>query len=160
MKRWVSRTLALAFVAALVTSCTTTTITPQAAQKPVQSYRIVELAEVQLADNAWIGQAQHFRRGFIERLRELKAFDTVTDPADATLPEGSIAVSGQITEVDKGNRAVRWLIGFGAGRARVEGQFKITDANGTVLATFGNAKAYAGGYGFGFSRIVEGFLHI
>lgn len=133
----------------LIAACTTTTITQQAAQKPVQHYTIAELGNVEPADKIWAGEALHFRKGFVDRLKEVKAFDTVTDPADGTLPPEAITISGEITQVDKGDRVVRWLIGFGAGRARVEGQFQITDASGAVLAKFGNAKAYAGGYGFG-----------
>ncbi|HXQ67571.1 MAG TPA: DUF4410 domain-containing protein [Alphaproteobacteria bacterium] len=134
---------------ALVAACTTTTITPQAAQKPAQHYTIVELGSVEPTDKTWVGEALHFRKGFVDRLRELKAFDTVNDPADGSPPPEAIVVSGAITQVDKGSKVVRWLIGFGAGRARVEGEFQITDAGGTVLAKFGNAKAYSGGYGFG-----------
>ena len=58
-------------------------------------------------------------------------------------------LSGKITEVNKGSEALRWIVGFGAGRARVSGSFTISNTIGETLAKFDALEAYAGGLGIG-----------
>ncbi len=143
------RPFGAAIAIALLAGCTTTTITPQIAEKPTQSYGLVEVGEFLAQDKAWASHVEYFRRAFVARLKEVGAFETIADPADPTVPANAIAVSGEITEIDKGSRAARWLVGMGAGRARASGRFAITDAGGKVLAKFDSAKAYSGGAGIG-----------
>jgi hypothetical protein len=143
------RPLGAAVAIALLTGCTTTTITPQMVEKPTQSYNLLELGEIQVQDKIWAPQVAWFRRGFVARLKEVGSFATVADPADPTLPIDAIVVSGEITEIDKGSAVARFLIGMGAGRARAGGRFAIADASGKVLAKFDSAKAYSGGIGIG-----------
>jgi hypothetical protein len=136
-------------------ACTTSTITPQVEVKPTQAYQTIALGDVDVADKIWAPQVEHFRRAFIARLKESNAFATVTEQPPATPAAGVLTVSGQITEIDKGSRALRAIVGFGAGRARAQGDFKITDANGAVLASFTSAKAYSGGAGIGGFDLVD-----
>jgi hypothetical protein len=107
------------------------------------------LGVVAAPDKASEPTVVYFRRGFTRRLEETKAFATVVDAAPTASLPAALVVSGRITEIDKGSRAARLLIGFGAGRQRVQGSFEITDAQGKSLAKFDAAKAYSGGAGIG-----------
>ena len=55
-----------------------------------------------------------------------KPVNTSTDPV--------LKISGEIIQYDKGNRAARYLIGFGAGKTKVKAKLKFTDsASGKLL---------------------------
>ena len=69
--------------------------------------------------------------------------------APEKLPPSSILLSGKITEVDKGSKALSFIIGFGAGKAHASGLFRIRDDSGDVLAKFESREAYSGGAGIG-----------
>jgi hypothetical protein len=53
-------------------------------------------------------------------------------PADADRP--SIKLTGLVIGYEKGNRAVRYMVGFGAGRSRVKAHVKVENSTGSVLA--------------------------
>ena len=142
----------VAFIALIVAlgACTTTTVTPEFAQSPAKKYQAVALGDITVTDQKiWGHLLPHYRRAFVERIREDKTFVTVLDPAPDPLPESAILFTGKITEVDKGSKAWRVIVGFGAGRARVKGLFQIRDPRGAVLAKFESKKAYSGGAGIG-----------
>ncbi len=51
-----------------------------------------------------------------------------------TIPGDSVLrLTGIVTEFKKGNRTARYLIGFGAGRAKVKAHIKVVDSAGKVL---------------------------
>jgi hypothetical protein len=52
---------------------------------------------------------------------------------DAIAEEATLRLMGTVTEFKEGNRTARYLIGFGAGRAKVKARIKILDSAGTVL---------------------------
>ena len=59
----------------------------------------------------------------------LRESETPTDPAAPTLK-----LTGTVTQYDKGSRAARYMIGFGAGKTKVVAHIKIADkATGEVL---------------------------
>ena len=149
------RAVILLLTALWMAGCTMSTITPQAAVKPTQAYSTVVLGDVEVQDTIWAPQIEHFRRAFIARLKESNAFQAVLDKPPAAMPADAITVSGKITEIEKGSRAMRAIIGFGAGRARAQGDFKVVDANGHELASFTSAKAYSGGAGIGGFDLVD-----
>lgn len=134
-------------VAGLSAACTTTTITPEVAELPSLRVEVIAVGEVSSADPLWQGQLLYFRRALVERLREAETGARILEPGPETLGRGTIRLSGTITEVDKGNRFLRNVVGFGAGRARIAGVFEIHDGTGTLLARFESRKAYAGGFG-------------
>lgn len=140
--------LTLAFAAAAA-GCTFKNITPEVLAAPTQKYSAVVVGEITAEDKLWEYLVPHFRRGLVARLNEQKAFDAVLDPAPATAADPAILFTGKITEVDKGSTALRWIIGFGAGRARVNGVFEIRDAQNEVLAKLTAGESYAGGAGIG-----------
>jgi hypothetical protein len=64
----------------------------------------------------WHGYAVMIRRGLAEQLTKLRGADRVVLLAPgASLPNG-MTISGELTEFEKGDIALRWIIGFGAGR--------------------------------------------
>ncbi len=143
--------LAIAAVGIGLGGCTTTTITPSLATVPTQSYERVAIGTVGIVKQygQWGSLLPHFRHALVARLNKDTAFATVLDPAPANLPRSSILLSGNITLVNKGSKAARWIIGFGAGRAQVAGIFEIRDASGRLMASFESRKAYSGGAGIG-----------
>jgi hypothetical protein len=100
-----------------IVGCTFKHVEPEVSTPPVQQYSGIAVGDITAEDKIWEYLVPHFRRGFVEAMAELKAFNTVLDPAPETLVESSVVLSGKITEVDKGSEALRWIIGFGAGRA-------------------------------------------
>lgn len=59
--------------------------------------------------------------------------NTENGQTEATAEETTLRLVGTVTEFKEGNRAARYLIGFGAGRAKVKARIKILDSAGTVL---------------------------
>src|SRR5215468_9538748 len=73
----------------LTAACTTVEVTPQALQAPTQTYRTVVLARVDAKDPAFAYVVPSFRAGFVKRLNELKAFDSVSDVSASPPAAGS-----------------------------------------------------------------------
>ncbi len=60
-----------------------------------------------------------------------KRFENVflaTDAAAQSAPARRVKISGTITKYSKGNRAARYLVGFGAGRTKLVAKVKVADA--------------------------------
>jgi hypothetical protein len=144
----------------LTAGCTTVQVTPQALQAPTQTYRTVVLARVDAKDPAFAYVEPFFRDGFVKRLNELKAFDSVSDASANQAAAGSpspdaILVTATLTDVNKGDLALRIIIGMGAGRERVAAQLDIQGPDGKPLGRFEAAKAYAGGAGIGGGTFID-----
>ncbi|GAB4489098.1 MAG: DUF4410 domain-containing protein [Thermodesulfovibrionales bacterium] len=72
------------------------------------------------------------------RLREMKVFPKVVRGADAS-GDGVVVLEARFTKITTGNRAARFLVGFGAGSSTVGIEGKLVDRKtGEVLATFEN----------------------
>jgi Domain of unknown function (DUF4410) len=137
-----------AFALLATSGCANTTITPAQAVKPTQAYDTVTLGEVSVSDALWAPYVLYFRKGFDEQLPK-EGLTKATEPAPDAPPATAISVSGRLTEVGKGDRALRLIIGFGAGRETAQGNFEIRDGQGSVLARFESREAYSGGAGIG-----------
>lgn len=59
--------------------------------------------------------------------------DTPKVEAESRPLESIIRLSGTVTEYKEGNRTARYLVGFGAGRAKIKAHIKILDAAGAIL---------------------------
>jgi Domain of unknown function (DUF4410) len=145
---------AVALLCALST-CTTTTVTPEFVQKPQRPVTAVALGEITVDEPIWQGYVAHVKFGLTRKLRSEGAFPAIQNAAPETLAPGAILVTGRLLDMDKGSRAARALIGFGAGRARARGEFELTDASGVRLAKFQTWKAYSGGAGIGGFDLVD-----
>jgi hypothetical protein len=131
----------------LVAGCTFTTIESEQVTKPKETYTTVVLGDIAVPDEAPQAYVPLFRQGFTREAQALK-FAVVDSPKGAP-PPSSIVLSGRLTDFDKGSQVARLLVGFGAGAARVRGDFEIRDAKGVVLAKFEAGKSYSGGTGLG-----------
>ncbi len=152
-------TVACALVLALVVAgCTTTTIKPQVLHKPAATYDAVIVGDLKIDGELWQHLLPHFRHAMVQKLRESKAFGKVLvakKNLSPVAPPSSVVVSGRITKIDKGSAAARILIGFGAGRAKAQGEFTIRDYAGNTLVKFGAVESYSGGAGIGGWTMVE-----
>jgi hypothetical protein len=126
----------LAGVVAMTSSCTFREIKPEVSAAPAQKYTALVLGDIKVSDKTWESLLPHFRRGVMEWINQKKAFETVVEPSSVTPSGSAITLSGEITEVDKGSLALRWLIGMGAGQAKVKGVFELKDSSGRTLAKF------------------------
>ena len=150
------RSLLMGVVLALVTSCTTTTISPEYSKPSENKYDIAAVGEVTVTDKLWDGLIPYFRRGFRDQLSKDKTFVSVSeDPPSAPVTASTLILSGTITEIDRGSAAARFIVGFGAGRAIARGTFEIHDASGLALAKFESRKSYSGGAGMGGADMVS-----
>src|ERR1700685_2541345 len=108
--------------------CTGTTVHPNVAQQIVpKSFTVAAVGEITSGDELWQTYAIESRRGLIAKLTENQVFTQVLD-STASPGANTLLVSGRLLDVDKGNAAARWIVGFGAGRAHVTAVFQITDA--------------------------------
>lgn len=143
------RKLAILALAMLVAGCTTVTVTPESTQAPTQSYKAVVLGTVDVSDAEFGYLGPFFRKAFIRRLGELNTFASVSDGPVDPKAANTIVVKVTITNVDKGNAALRMLVGMGAGREHVTAQMHLTNASGQSIGEFEVRKAYSGGMGIG-----------
>lgn len=170
------RKLLFLLPAIVLAACTTVTVTPESALAPTQTYTAVVLTKVTVKDPEFSYLGPFFREAFIRRLKELKAFPSVADAASAPVADGASApgahgasvpvaaapalpgtidVSATITNVNKGNAALRFLVGMGAGREHITAQVHLTSANGTPISEFEVRKAYSGGFGIGGITMID-----
>jgi hypothetical protein len=130
-------------------ACTTVTVTPEDTAAPKEAYKTV-VVSFQTPSNAYVGDyGPFFREGLLRRLRELKAFDTIVEAPNTPSGPDALYVSATLTDVDKGNEAVRWLVGFGAGREHASAELDLKSADGKPLGHLEIRKAYSGGAGIG-----------
>jgi hypothetical protein len=150
-KSWQRRAFCAALLFA-VSACTTATITPESAPPPAtlaQTYRNVALGAVDATQPEFAYLVPFFREGFVRRLKELNAFDSVSDNPSTPPAAGTLVVTATLTEVDKGDAALRFLIGMGAGREHATTHLIVKSPDSNTLGAFDVRKAYSGGAGIG-----------
>ncbi len=129
---------------------------PQLLRQPAAAYRVIAVGAVLAADED-LGHtaAALARRSLVAELIKSREFSEVLDAAPNPPQPGTLLTSGKVTEIDKGSTALRFLIGFGAGRARMAGEFKLSDTGGSTLAQFSVSKECSGGAGIGGADLVD-----
>jgi Domain of unknown function (DUF4410) len=142
-------------IAGGMAGCTFKTVKPEFVTAPPQKYSIAAVGDIVMEDKLWDYLIPYFRRGLVNGLLEQKAFEKVLDSAPESLPESAILLSGKIYEVNKGSTALRWIVGFGAGRAKVRGVFEICGCDGKKLVKFEAQESYAGGAGIGGANYLD-----
>ena len=91
-------------------------------------------------DDKQLAQAMpvHLQMNLVERLRATGLFERVVNPNDAAVSSDTgkaLRLQGEITQLTGGSRALRFWIGFGAGRSRVQMETRLVDAESRVVVT-------------------------
>lgn len=69
-----------------------------------------------------------------ERSRRFESVFMSTDETAQTAPARRVRIVGEITQYNKGSRAARYIIGFGAGRTKLVAEVSVIDAEtGNIL---------------------------
>ena len=140
----------------MLAGCTGTTVKPSLTRLDVaKTYSTVVVGDIVAPDELWHNYAIEIHRALADQLVISKAFSQVLDPAPVPIPSNAVLVSGRIAEVDKGNAAARWIVGFGAGRAHITAEFQLVDGAGTQIGTYSVRKTYAGGAGIGGASFLD-----
>jgi hypothetical protein len=122
-----------------VIGCTFKEVTPEVLKAPTQKYPVVVVGDITVEDKLWEYLVPHFRRGLAKELAGQKALDAVLETAPAPMPDSAALITGKITEIDKGSTALRWIVGFGAGKAHVSGAFALMKAQFPDVVLFRSA---------------------
>ncbi len=90
------------------------------------------------------------------RLLQKGVFHSVTLATQARREHAdTLVLKGRITQFSAGNRFLQWIVGLGAGAAKVEGDFELTNRQEKVLLTFSASTSYAGGLGLGGGPLLD-----
>jgi hypothetical protein len=144
------RRSSLLFVALLLTGCTFAAVQPQMVVLPPTGVpKVLVLTDLQIKDELWGPHKIQFRRSVQEWIKRNGGFESVLTERPAMLGNDAIVLVGTLTEVDEGSTALRWIVGFGAGQAKVKGEFEIQSPTGATLARFSARESYLGGAGIG-----------
>jgi len=151
--------MGLVGIALLLTGCagTFSDVKPLAAgvgAPPPQRPSTLLLGEIKISDaRISPADAQSFiyalRRGINEWNLTHHAFQSIADQVPGAVPPQALVLTGNITDVEKGNLAMRWIVGMGAGQARLVGDFVFFDDQGKRLGGFTAQRSYLGGAGAG-----------
>jgi hypothetical protein len=145
--------LGLLLIAA--SGCTGSQAQAKKALTPAQKPTVIVVQDVTMYDPMWNHLVPHFQKGLVNALKEDRKFESVIYPFQGQVPESAVALSGSITEVEKGNAALRWIVGFGAGQEKVKGTFLIKNQQSEELLEFEAEETYAGGLGIGGAGFVD-----
>jgi Domain of unknown function (DUF4410) len=108
-------------------------------------------------DRALAATIPPFRESeLVRRLRKAGLFPTVIDLSEASLVSGaekSLRLEGVITRLARGSQAVRYFVGFGVGRSKVQAELRFVDAQTEqVLMVTADRRVGARGFGGGGSE--------
>jgi hypothetical protein len=134
----------------VLSGCTFAAVEPQVvAPPPSKAPKVLVLTDLQIKDELWASHRVQFRRSVQEWIKRNGGFESVLTERPAKLDDDSVILVGTLTEVDKGSTALRWIVGLGAGGAKVKGDFEIQSPTGATLARFSARESYLGGAGIG-----------
>ena len=144
------RAFTTVLVALTIAGCTFSGVKPNLlGAAPATAPKTLVIGDVGVADPLWESYRLHFVRGVSEWLKRNGGFETVLTARPAVLATESITLTGIITEVDKGSTALRWIVGMGAGQAKVKGDFRLLGPDGAEMVKFTARESYLGGAGIG-----------
>lgn len=122
---------------------------------PTQKPTTLVMGEIKITDGRVAKMeaeafAHALRRGVNNWSLTNKVFQTIETATPGAKPSaGSLVLTGTVTEVEKGSQAMRFIVGMGAGQARLVGDFTLSDDTGKTLAAFKARRSYLGGVGIG-----------
>lgn len=130
-------------------ACAVTEVSPVSGEPAQQRFSAVFVDEVRTDDELWRAYAVITRRAMIAEFRKSDVFGEVLQELPQPPPPGTLIVRETLVEVERGNIALRFIIGFGAGRSRISADIVLADPAHHDLASFRVSKSYAGGAGIG-----------
>ena len=145
----------LATVGLVLGGCAGTSITPAMIQSAEHSYPVAVVGEVSVNDALWQNYGIEVQRALSSKLMEAMTFGQVVGDGTSPALANTVLITGKVTEVDKGNLAARWIIGFGAGSAHLSADFQLAKPDGTMIGKFTVRKTYAGGAGIGGASLLD-----
>lgn len=110
-------------------------VAPGAAQEPTfkGKFRVIEITPFAITDGVELpaNVLGLLTEEVVSQLVESKKFTSVIRSGEALEPAAGpvVRLVGTVTEFSKGNRAARYFVGFGAGRAKIKALVKFTDAS-------------------------------
>ncbi len=126
----------------------------QSSNAGVKPYDIVEVEKFTVADGVDFPEKEldELVTYLVLNMNRSKRFDQVfltTDTAAESAPAHRARISGVVTKYSKGNRAARYLVGFGAGRTKLVADVKVTDVETgeTLLELKADGHVYGGLFG-------------
>lgn len=140
-------------IATISGACAFATVKPATVTAPPQKYHSIVIGEV-VGEKVSPELKAKFVNALKEKLVSAQAFDVVALSGQDDAPGPRVILTSTITEFDEGSGALRVLIGFGAGRAKVTGAFRLADEK-QDLAQFSATRTYAGGLGIGGAGFVS-----
>lgn len=153
--------LALAVLPLLGAGCAGTfhevrTLAP--AKVPSERPKVLVIGRVDIADTRISATEKElyrlkFQQGVEAWLSKTNAFESVISGTNP--PPNAVVLTGNVSEVEKGSAAARFWVGMGAGQARIEGEFKISDPADQSLARFTARRSYLGGLGGGGGDMIK-----
>lgn len=111
---------------------------PSFSRSQLKRYRQIQVSDfdVSAAVNIPDQYLELLSNAVIDQLRQLKRFSSVVGPREDVVESSgpTITLVGTVTEFQAGNRAVRYLVGFGAGKTKVVAHVKLIDkATDTIM---------------------------
>jgi len=103
------------------------------ASSAAMPYQVVEIEKFTVSDGVEFpaNDLEELMGYLVLNFNNSRRFDQVflsTDAAASTAPARRVKISGVVTKYAKGNRAARYLVGFGAGRTKLVADVKVRDA--------------------------------
>lgn len=100
----------------------------------------------------------YFKSSLVRQLAQVGVFGRVTDDKSALAPGGGrvVVLESTFSDLDPGNRALRWIAGFGAGRTKVQVETELKDPQ-TKQVLFRASDRRVGALG-AFGGSTEGFI--
>ena len=96
-------------------------------------YKAIEIEKFTLRQGVELSdkEVDELMKATVENFRASKRFDSVTMVGEASTVEAApkLKISGEVVKYVKGNRAARYLVGFGAGKTKIMVDVKLTDAS-------------------------------
>ena len=91
----------------------------------------------------------YFQSELVRRLREANVFARVVNLSETSFtpgPEKALRLQGSITRLDPGSRALRYFVGFGAGRSKAQAELNFVDVqSGEVVMVIADRRVAAYG---------------
>jgi hypothetical protein len=100
--------------------------------------------EIKVESEYWEGYKYFFRDGIKRYVYDNKCIKEVILDEKREMPLDTLVLISKITEVDSGNPILRFMVGFGAGKANVKGEFMVQDMNRNVLLSFSMDSSHLG----------------